>query len=77
MFCRLCMLKLSRAGDGDCPFTQVWLSGERHPCRFYSALQGRTSWLAVLGGGEVGISWVGKWKQLRSCHGDGPQGCSP
>lgn len=38
----------------DCPFTQVWLSGEGYPCRFYSALRGRkTGWLRW----EKGVGW--------------------
>lgn len=63
----------------DCPFTQVWLSGEGYPCRFYSALRGRkTGWLRwEKGVGWGKISWVGKWKELCGCHGDGPQGRSP
>lgn len=47
MVCMLRMLRPSRTGNGGCPFTQVRLSRERHPCRFYNALQERAQagWL--------------------------------
>lgn len=53
------MLRLSRAGNGDCPVTQVRLSSKSHPCRFYSALQGRAQagwlrWKGGVGGSQLG-----------------------
>lgn len=57
--CILRVLRLSPAGNGGCPFTQVRLSSKSHPCRFYSALQGRTQagwlrWKGGVGGSQLG-----------------------